>query len=88
MARFTVDQKKIKTALLGRNKSIFELSEQTGIPYIKLKNFLIREREIDSMSIYFAICEWLGVSLYHFVKDSQSDKVVGDLAQFKRIMES
>lgn len=87
MARFTVDQKKIKTALLGRNKSIFELSEQTGIPYIKLKNFLIRERGIDSMSIYFAICEWLGVSLYHFVKDSQSDKPVGDLAQFKKIME-
>lgn len=87
MARFTVDQKKIKTALLGRNKSIFELSEQTGIPYIKLKNFLIRERGIDSMSMYFAICEWLGVSLYHFVKDSQSDNPVGDLARFKKIME-
>lgn len=90
MARFTVDQKAVKATLLGRNKSLFELSEQIGIPYTKLKNFLIREREkeIDSMSIYFAVCEWLGVSLYHFVKDSQSDKPIGDLARFKKIMES
>lgn len=89
MARFTLDRKAVNKALLARNSSVFELAKETGIPYGKLRSFMSRpqDKTMDALDIYFTVCEWLGVSLYHFVKDSQSDKVIGDLARFKKIME-
>lgn len=83
--KFEIDMDKLRSAIVENKggKTFVNIAEKIGMSKSAMYHMLYHKNRKITIPIYFTICQYLGVSAYHFMRIEGQSETIGTYDKLK-----